>query len=52
MKLISDAIQGFVILSILAAIYGVGGHMLAGAATAYDRGIMSYEGFTELLLEP
>ena len=51
MSIISDMIEGFVILALLCGIYGFTSDMMSEAGKAQRHGIMSYEKFTKKLLK-
>lgn len=51
MNLISDAIEGFIILALLCGVYGFASDMMKEAGKAQSHGIMSYEKFTEKFLD-
>ena len=51
MNLITDMIQGFVILALLSGIYGFTSDMMREAGKAQQHGIMSYGDFTKKLTE-
>lgn len=50
-NLITDIIEGFIILAILCGIYGFSNDMMALAGKAQKEGIISYSRFTEKLIE-
>ena len=51
MSIISDMIEGFVILAIICGIYGFTADMMALAGKAQKQGIISYSGFTKALIK-
>lgn len=49
--LIKDIIEGVAILAILCGIYGFTNDMMAMAGKAQKDGLISYSGFTKMLIE-
>ena len=50
-SLIKDAVEGFVILAVLAGIYGLSNDVLTMAGRAQKDGVISYTEFTKKLVE-
>ncbi len=50
-NLIKDAIEGFIILAVLAGIYGLSNDVMTLAGKAQKNGLISYSDFTKKLVE-
>ncbi len=50
-NLIKDAIEGFIILAVLAGIYGLSNDVMTMAGKAQKDGLISYSDFTKKLVE-